>query len=71
MKELPDKSSGARWSPEEDQRLYDAVKALTAQFTGRSLAAVVTRIALISPQWSKGVDAVKRRLGCANLHKSE
>lgn len=50
---IPTRSSGALWSPEDDARLHAAVLDLTAEFPGRSVAAVVTRIALLSPQWSR------------------
>jgi len=50
-------SSGARWTEEEDERLYRAVIALTAQFAGRSLSAVLTRIVLLSPSWWKRKNA--------------
>jgi hypothetical protein len=53
MTEVPDRSSGALWTPEEDEHLYQAVHALTAQFPGRSIAAVLTRIARLAPIWRR------------------
>lgn len=58
---IPKKSSGALWSVEEDERLQRAVLTMVERFPGRSLAAVVTRIAFCSPRW-KVIDELKKGL---------
>jgi hypothetical protein len=57
----PTRSSGAPWTAEEDERLYQAVIALTAQFPGRSLAAVLTRIEFRSITWWRRGDRERER----------
>jgi hypothetical protein len=51
MSKVPSRSSGAAWTEGEDERLYLAVIDLAAQFPGRSLAAVLTRIERHRAAW--------------------
>jgi hypothetical protein len=51
----PTTSSGKVWTDEEDKRLYLALLDLVAQFEGRSMSAILSRIALLSAGWWKNV----------------
>lgn len=51
MSEPPIRSSGANWTPEEDDRLFEELKALTLKFEGRSIWAVLARIAVVKDYW--------------------
>ena len=52
-RDLPPQSSGRPWTRDEEDRLYQELLALTLKFPGRSLAAVVTRIAYLQPLWGR------------------
>jgi hypothetical protein len=58
--DIPHLSSGERWTADEDERLYHAVVGLAARFPGRSLAAVLSRIALLQAAWWKRHNDSKR-----------
>lgn len=49
--DLPRTSSGVLWTADEDERLYKAMCKLTVQLPGRSLSAILTRIASQAPIW--------------------
>lgn len=45
------RSSGKPWTKEEDDRLYEAMRALVQSFEGRSFAAVLSRLLKLAPRW--------------------
>lgn len=50
---IPATSSGALWTPQEDERLRVAVLSLALEFEGRSLAAVLSRIERNKMAWCR------------------